>query len=306
MKEKIDKIKKTLKKAEKIAENLESPLNLAFSGGKDSVVLKFFADEAGVNYEANFCNTGIEIYTGMPHFIRDNYPDVNIIHPKRDKSFFPLMQKHGYPTLFRRWCCEYLKHNNEAMKDYKVNLTGVRGAESRKRLERGAISVFGNTKRAEKRKYLLREFIEKDTEIQCIGGREKININAIFDLTDDEVWDIIRTENLILPPIYNTHKRAGCAFCPFASPKENYETIKQRPNLAKAWLKTIKSPQFKETQKNLIRFDEVEQFYLYINGKMLYKEEIKKAERYLREPDLFGITGRDKFIEYLKKCKAIK
>ena len=39
-----NKIKSMLKKSERLAELYECKLNLGFSGGKDSVVLKYFAD----------------------------------------------------------------------------------------------------------------------------------------------------------------------------------------------------------------------------------------------------------------------
>jgi len=45
-----NKIKSMLKKSEKLAEIYECKLNLGFSGGKDSVVLKYFADYYGIDY----------------------------------------------------------------------------------------------------------------------------------------------------------------------------------------------------------------------------------------------------------------
>ena len=57
-----NKIKSTLKKTEQLAERYECKLNLGFSGGKDSVVLKYFADYYGIDYVAHFNNTQIEQY----------------------------------------------------------------------------------------------------------------------------------------------------------------------------------------------------------------------------------------------------
>ncbi|MDR1459717.1 MAG: hypothetical protein LBI60_05840, partial [Bacteroidales bacterium] len=145
-----------LKKAERLSEIYECKLNLGFSGGKDSVVLKYFADLYGIDYTANFNNTQIEQYKGMIRFIKTNYPDVNIVHPDKKNSFFELMKKKGLPSLFRRWCCESLKHSNPKLSEYRVNVMGVRGEESRNRMERGAISVFGNSKKAKKKLEKLR------------------------------------------------------------------------------------------------------------------------------------------------------
>ena len=121
----LKKIENTLKKSEKLAEIYECKLNLGFSGGKDSVVLKYFADLYGINYEANFNNTQIESYAGMLPFIKKEYPDVRIISPAKEYSFFELMRKKGLPSLFRRWCCEDLKHSNPKLSEYKVNIMGV-------------------------------------------------------------------------------------------------------------------------------------------------------------------------------------
>ena len=235
-----NKIKSMLKKSERLAEVYECKLNLGFSGGKDSVVLKYFADYYGINYVANFNNTQIEQYKEMIPFIRANYPDVNIIHPDKKDSFFVLMQSKGLPSLFRRWCCESLKHSNPKLKDYRVNIMGVRGEESAGRLKRGEISVFGSSKRASKRREELKKtFAKTNTQIQCEGGKDKVNIYPVFDLTEKEIFSLIKTEKLIIPDAYNKYSRIGCAFCPFASYRENLDTIKTNPNLVKAWLRVM-------------------------------------------------------------------
>ena len=67
-----NKIKSMLQKSEKLAENYGCKLNLGFSGGKDSIVLKYFADYYNINYVANFSNTQIEQHAGMLSFIKTN------------------------------------------------------------------------------------------------------------------------------------------------------------------------------------------------------------------------------------------
>lgn len=62
------KIRATLKKAEQLAEIYGCRLNLGFSGGKDSVVLKYLADYYGIKYFAHFNNTQIE----QQGFVRRN------------------------------------------------------------------------------------------------------------------------------------------------------------------------------------------------------------------------------------------
>jgi 3'-phosphoadenosine 5'-phosphosulfate sulfotransferase (PAPS reductase)/FAD synthetase len=302
------KIKSTLKKVEKLAEIYECPLNLGFSGGKDSVTLKYFADYYGIKYVAHFNNTQIERYKPMLRFIRDNYPDVGIVHPDRENSFFALMKKNGLPSLFRRWCCESLKHSNPKLKDYRVNIIGVRGEESAKRLERGAVSVFGKSKRAKKTlENLKRSFAQTDSQIQCEGGKDKVNVYPIFDLTEKEVFTVIKTENLVIPPVYHEGcNRLGCAFCPFAPLPENIKTIRENPRLARMWLKTLGGDFIERTRRNIFgKTDETGLFYLYISQSLLTNDKMRAGLRYLNGRDVFGQTGHERFNMYLTECNVI-
>lgn len=292
-----------LKKSQLLAEIYGCRLNMGFSGGKDSVVLKYFADYHGIDYVANFSNTQIEQYRGMIQFIKTNYPGVNIIHPDKRNSFFELMKRHGLPSLFRRWCCESLKHSSPKLSEYRVNIMGVRGEESKARLERGEISVFGRSKRANNTSRKLREsFACSDTVVNCEGGRDKVNVYPIFDLTEKEIFEIIKVEKLIIPDIYYTGtNRIGCAFCPFVSRHENYRAIKDCPNLAKAWLRILSDEGFQQKhQRNIIgKTNGAGLFYLYINGCLLTNKEMYKGLQYLNEKDMYGQTGLQLFENYL-------
>jgi phosphoadenosine phosphosulfate reductase len=286
-----EKIKRTLKKSEKLAEIYGCRLNLGFSGGKDSVVLRYFAEYYGIDYIAHFNNTQIEQYKGMIRFIKENYPDVHIVHPDKENSFFELMKKRGLPSLFRRWCCESLKHSNPKLKEYRVNIMGVRGEESANRMKRGAISVFGKSKRAQKTlEKLQTTFAQTDSQIQCEGGKDKVNIYPIFDLTEREIFHIIKTEKLIIPDAYSSNRRLGCAFCPFASFHENLETIKNNPNLTKMWIKTLsdrdclKIKQYWVGEKTTV----TGLFYLYITKSLMTSKSLRRGLIYLNEKDLHG------------------
>jgi phosphoadenosine phosphosulfate reductase len=304
-----NKIKSMLKKAEKLAEIYGCKLNLGFSGGKDSVVLKYFADYYGIDYVAHFNNTQIEKYSGMIQFIKSNYPDVKIVHPDKSHSFFELMKKSGLPSMFRRWCCEYLKHSNPKLDEYRVNTMGVRGEESHSRMERGEISVFGRTKTAsEKLEALKKTIASTDSVVSCEGGKDKVSIYPIFDLSENEVFDIIRTEKLVIPDVYYSQcSRLGCAFCPFTSLTENYRLIKEHPNLTKAWLRVLSDEKFqKKRQRNIVgKTDGEGLFYLYISQSLLTKNLFKKGLEYLNGKDVFGKTGLQYFKDYLEQCKVI-
>lgn len=56
---------------------------LAFSGGKDSVVLKALADMAGVKYQAHYNVTSVDP-PELIYFIREKYQDVEWEYPRYD------------------------------------------------------------------------------------------------------------------------------------------------------------------------------------------------------------------------------
>jgi 3'-phosphoadenosine 5'-phosphosulfate sulfotransferase (PAPS reductase)/FAD synthetase len=181
---------------------------------------------------------------------------------------------------------------------------GIRGEESESRMERGAITVFGKSKRAMKMLEKLREtFSSTDSQVSCEGGQDRVNIYPIFDLTEKEIWKIIRAEKLAIPDAYGDCKRLGCAFCPFVSFRENCRTIKNMPNLTKAWLKVLSDTEFQEKrQKGLFgKTNGAGLFYLYIKKSLYSDKDIEKGLDYLRQKDLYGKTGLQKFEDFLEE-----
>ena len=122
---------------------------LAFSGGKDSVVIKALADMAGVKYDAHYTHTSVEP-PELVKFVKEHHPDVSIDFP-RDKDgnritmWNLIPQKRYPPTRIARYCCEKLK---EQQSNGRMTVTGVRWAESpnRKR-NQGEITVMSPKKK---------------------------------------------------------------------------------------------------------------------------------------------------------------
>lgn len=81
---------------------------LAFSGGKDSVVLKALADMAGVKYQAHYNVTSVDP-PELVRFIREKYPDVEWTYPRYDDGKRITMwnlipRKKMPPTRLIRYC----------------------------------------------------------------------------------------------------------------------------------------------------------------------------------------------------------
>jgi len=68
--------------------------HLAFSGGKDSIVIYDLAKRAGVKFTGNFSKTTVDPPEVLK-FIKENYPEVVWAIPK--KSMFQIIVDHGTP-----------------------------------------------------------------------------------------------------------------------------------------------------------------------------------------------------------------
>lgn len=160
---------------------------VAFSGGKDSIVILDLVRKAGVRHTAHFNITTVDP-PELLQFIREHYADVKRERPRL--SMWQLIEKKMMPpTRIVRYCCEYLKERGG--KDRFV-VTGIRWAESVKRSKR---------KMAE----------------TCFRSSRKRYLNPIIEWTDDDVWQYIRENCLPYCRLYDEgFKRIGCVGCPMA------------------------------------------------------------------------------------------
>lgn len=117
---------------------------LAFSGGKDSIVVKALADMSGVKYDAHYNVTSVDP-PELIRFIREYYPDVAFEYPKDEDGNRVTMwnlipKKKMPPTRLVRYCCQVLK---EGGGDGRFTVTGVRWAESRsRRANQGEVTIY--------------------------------------------------------------------------------------------------------------------------------------------------------------------
>jgi len=115
---------------------------LAFSGGKDSVVIKRLAQMAGVKYEGHYSVTSVD-HPPLVQFIKNMHPDISRDIPRDGDgaaiTMWNLIPKKSMPpTRNRRYCCKKLK---ESSGKGRVTVTGVRWDESNNRKKnQGAIT----------------------------------------------------------------------------------------------------------------------------------------------------------------------
>lgn len=182
---------------------------LAFSGGKDSIVIKELADMAGVKYDAHYNVTTIDP-PELIYYIRKYHKNVYWERPKI--PFLKQLETRGYPQRQRRWCCDEYKERGG---QNRIVMTGVRWEESKKRSGR--------------------RMVEK-----CFKDGSKTYLNAIIDWTELDVWEFIRQRKLPYCTLYDQgFTRIGCLFCPMAQQSARMREIARYPRLKAAFIKSF-------------------------------------------------------------------
>jgi phosphoadenosine phosphosulfate reductase len=182
---------------------------VAFSGGKDSVVILDLVKRSGVKFDAHYNITGIDP-PELFYFIRDQHPEVQRHRP--EMTMWNLIVKKRLPPTRRvRYCCEYLKERGGGD---RCVLTGVRWAES--------------TRRKNNRKM---------NEV-CFKDSRKTYLHPIIDWSDIDVWDYIHENNISYCGLYDEgFKRLGCIMCPMTGKRE--AEIKRWPRYYQKYVKAF-------------------------------------------------------------------
>ena len=171
----------------------KGPIELDYSGGKDSDCILRLARMAGIQFDPIYKNTTIDPPGTIAH-CREN--GVRIVHPAT--SFLKLIERRGFPTRFKRFCCSELK-------EYKIHdicVQGIRRAESNKRA-----SMY------------------KEPVICRFYGSRKNHVQVflpLLDWTSEDVAEFVAREGINCHPLYytggqfNVNRRLGCIGCPLA------------------------------------------------------------------------------------------
>lgn len=185
---------------------------LAFSGGKDSVVIKQLAIEADVKFKPFYSVTTID-YPELVQYIKVFHKDVFWVHNPRGGFFKRLKERGFFPTRRCRWCCG--EYKEQSLKEYDAKLIGVRAAESarRKKLWKDVVSDWNKP---------TRKFV-------C----------SIVNWEDEDVWEFIRLRKLPYCELYDKgYKRLGCLNCPMQTAKRRRAEMKRYPRFENAFIKT--------------------------------------------------------------------
>lgn len=185
--------------------------HVAFSGGKDSIVL------LELTYKA-LRNNFIVVFGDTKMEFPDTYALVDIVEEKCRERKIPFYRAashfdpeeswrlFGPPSRVLRWCCTVHKAAPQTLKIREVlgkadyvgaDFVGVRAAESLKRSE-----------------YEFESYGKKQ--------RGQYSQNPILDWTSAEIWMYIFSRDLPINAAYKKgNSRAGCLFCPMGGGKSD-------------------------------------------------------------------------------------
>ena len=204
--ETIDKVKMSIERLKQF----EPPegYHLAFSGGKDSIVIKELAEMSGVKFKSHYAVTTIDP-PELIYFMRKYHKDV--IFDRPEVALLTMLSTKGFPMRQSRWCCAEYK---ERLGAGEFVVTGVRSAESPARAKR------------------------RMTEV-CYNDNTKRFLHVIFDWEEEDVWSFIKERKLPYCSLYDEGwHRIGCLFCPMAR-KQRAVEAKRYPKYAKAFIRAF-------------------------------------------------------------------
>lgn len=233
-----DKAIHFIRNAEKLALRMdERGFHVAFSGGKDSQVLLALVEMSGCKHHAEMQVTSVDS-PNLMRFVRKYYPQVKLNLPKRNMRHL-ILDKGMLPTRKARFCCSELKEQAGAG---CCTCIGIRKAESSNRAKRHAVEVIGKRigydiidgELHEQNNWGGQLFDnEQQTNVYCVGGKDKVVISPIFEWTDNDVWSFIHQHKLPYCDLYDKgFHRIGCLFCPMASSKEKEKEIQLFPKFS--------------------------------------------------------------------------
>lgn len=193
---------------------------VAFSGGKDSMIVLFMAVQLKPDILVVYNNTGVE-YRLTNDFVQElrKLWNLNLVETHPKKTFWECAEQYGYMTSktdkgrsHSGNCCYWLKEKpmHEAIKSLKIDalITGLTAVENRQRMLMS--TKYGNC------------------HYSKTWGCQRVH--PIMWWTEDEVWQYTNDMELPINKMYKppfSCKRVGCMPC---TAYKGWETELSRTN----------------------------------------------------------------------------
>lgn len=228
----------------------DDPIEVSYSGGKDSDVILALTKMAGIPYRAIYKNTTIDPPYTVQH-CKDN--GVEVVMPK--ERFLDIIARKGFPTRRARFCCEVLK-------EYKIldnAIQDIRRSESTKRAKNYA----------------------ENEPIICRNYSKSEHVNVylpILDWSDKDVADFVNAHGIKCHPLYYNEdgkfcveRRLGCIGCPMQSDNGVADFVTY-PKMLRQWIKAGKVWWNKEREAPLASVDKFGDIYALMAHNLFFDD----------------------------------
>lgn len=261
---KIVEAKKIITLAAEMSDHYyNAPLIICYSGGKDSDCILRLAMEclSSSQFEVLHAVTTVDSHV-TNRYVNQVFKELKSKGIKAEKTIpigndgkptnmWKLIVEEGTPpTRLMRYCCRILK---ETSTPNRIALLGVRNSESTGRKGRDVFGIRARTR--EQAKYFSldhteevhREALEKEKEplgeiwdctlIKTMREKKDTVANPIYDWTDNDVWDYIKSNKYPYNPMYDMgYHRVGCIGCPMATYRQKMKEFSDFPYVKKLYI----------------------------------------------------------------------
>ncbi|OPY47685.1 MAG: hypothetical protein A4E46_00327 [Methanosaeta sp. PtaU1.Bin016] len=200
------------------------PVNISFSGGKDSLASLCLCCKAIPGAEVLFVNTGLEFPETVAYvrdFCRAHALKLHEIEGEND--FFLHVQTFGPPAKDFRWCC-------------KTNKLGPMTSFLKQHYPKGCVTIEGRRIYESFNRSTIRA-VERNPYVP-----NQTTLSPIRDWRALEVMLYIYWNNLEPNPLYDQDfERIGCWLCPASLQSEFSHMRKSHPQLHAKWTSSLQA-----------------------------------------------------------------
>lgn len=266
------KVDRALRLLRQIAPPQSDPIEVAYSGGKDSDVCLQLVREAGIPYRAIYKCTTIDPPGTLAHV---RAMGAEVLKPK--KTFFQLIDENGLPNRNYRFCCSKLK-------EYKV-------------LDRAVMGIRKDESTSRDKRY------QEPTECRFYGSKKE-HVEAIYPILDwitEDVAEFLQDRGIRCAPHYydadgrfHPERRLGCICCCLQYTKTRIRSFQQYPRMVRLYLKHAQAwwdnPQHDDSSMKR-RYDDVYEWFV----RDLFYDDTAAFEA-----DKHGLFGRPDYKQMLE------